>query len=238
MRIAFDWFADPLYIEWLLRGIVTTIEISALAMVFMLGIGVLGAYILHHRIRFVAPLVTVLVELFRNTPPLVQLFLLYFTLPDLGITVKSIVTHQDVPLFNGFVCVVISLSLYNGALAVEIIRSGLASVPEATIEAARSLGYGRNQIFRQVELPIGIRLSFSSMINNVVSLIKTSSQASLVAVGDIMFFANQIALETFRNFEVMLVILALYLAIVSLTVLAARRIEIRLLMHGYGRQTA
>lgn len=235
MSFSFDWFADPLYMEWLGRGILTTLALAALGIVFMLIIGIGGAYCLRYRVPVLSGIITILVELFRNTPPLVQLFILYFTLPELGLTIGGDATHPGVPLFNGFVCVVISLALYNGALAIEIIRSGLGAVPSATIEAAISLGYRRNQIFRQVELPIGLRLCTPHMINNVVSLVKTSSQASLVAVGDIMFYANQISLETFMNFEVMVVVLALYLTIVSMTVYGARLIEKRFRMHGYGR---
>lgn len=235
MSFSFDWFADPLYLQWLWRGIVTTLSLSAWGLFFMLGIGVIGAFILRYRVPLLYSITTILVELFRNTPPLVQLFILYFTLPELGVTVGASGTSPGVPLFNGFVCVVISLALYNGALAIEIIRSGLAAVPRTTIEAAVSLGYKRTQIFRQVELPIGFRLCAPHMINNIVSLVKTSSQASLVAVGDIMFYANQISLETFMNLEVMIVVLALYLSIVSLTVFGARLLENHFRMYGYGK---
>jgi len=226
--LVFDWLLDPLYAEWLLRGIVTTVQIAALGTLLMLVVGVLGAWLLHYRIRVFSSSAVILVDLFRNTPPLVQLFVLYFVLPGIGFTTTN-GGGATIPIFNGFVCVVISLALYNGALAVEIIR------PEAMIEAARSLAYTRRQIFFQVELPMGLRISFAPMINNLVSLIKTSSQASLVAVGDIMFYANQIALETFMNLEVMLVILVLYLTIVSLTVLGANQLENRVRMYGYGK---
>jgi len=229
MGFPFDWLFDPLYATWLVRGIVTTIKLGVLGTLLMLVVGVLGACVLHRRIRFLSGFAIIMVECFRNTPPLVQLFILYFALPGLGFTLDG------APLFSGFVCVVTTLALYNGSLAVEIIRSGLEAVPKPTVEAARSLGYTRRQIFFQIELPIGFRLACSSMINNLVSLIKTSSQASLVAVGDIMFYANQISLETFMNLEVMAVVLILYLSIVSLAVFGARRLENRLKMVGYGK---
>lgn len=234
MSVSFDWLADPLYVTWLCRGVLTTIALGVSGNVLMMLIGVFGSYCLHYRLPILSQLVTILVELFRNTPPLVQLFILYFTLPDLGVTFET-ADAASVPIFNGFTCVVISLALYNGAIAVEIIRSGLEAVPSSTVEAARSLGYSRIQIFFQVQLPIGFRLSFSSMINNVVSVIKTSSQASLVAVGDIMFYANQISLETFMNLEVMIIVLALYLIIVSFAVFVARVVETKMKMYGYGK---
>ena len=119
---------------------------------------------------------------------------------------------------------VLSLGLYNGAVAVEIVRSGLLGVPEQTVEGARSLGYSRWQTFRYVELPIGLRLSIPTMTSNVVSLIKTSAQAALVAVGDAMYYANQIMLDNFRNLEVMLLVWAIYALIAGAAALAARRI--------------
>lgn len=234
MSLDYSWLADPLYQQWLLRGVGTTILMSCLGVVLMFVIGVAGAACLHFRLPVLETIVTVLVELFRNTPPLVQLFFLYFMLSDVGLKLTDPATGRAVPLFTGFTCVVLSLGLYNGALAVEIVRSGLTGVPAQTVEGARALGYSRLQIFRYVELPIGLRLGVPAMTNNLVSLIKTSSQAALVGVADIMYGATQIMVETFRNLEVMLLIWVLYIAIASLAVLAVRATAFRLRMPGYG----
>lgn len=225
---------DPLYQNWLLQGVGTTLLLSFCGIVLMFVIGVLGAAILHFRVPVLDTLTTILVELFRNTPPLVQLFFLYFMLSEVGLTLTDPATGRSVPLFTGFSCVVLSLGLYNGALAVEIIRSGLLGVPAQTVEGARSLGYTRLQAFRYVELPIGLRLCIPAMTNNVVSLIKTSSQAALVAVADMMYVATQVMLETFRNLEVMIAIWTLYVVIASLAVLAIRRVARIVRIPGFG----
>lgn len=238
MTLDFNWLADPFYQLWLLRGLGTTILMGLYGIVLMLAIGIAGALCLHFRIPVLDTVVTVLVELFRNTPPLVQLFFLYFMLSEIGLTLTDPVTGRSVPLFSGFTCVVLSLGLYNGAIAVEIIRSGLLAVPPQTVEGARSLGYTRLQTFRHVELPIGLRLSMPAMTNNVVSLIKTSSQAALVAVADIMYGATQIMLETFRNLEVMLLIWVIYIVIASLAVMAMRWIGQAFRIPGYGTQVS
>lgn len=234
MTLDFSWLFDPLYQTWLLRGVGTTILLSLLGMVLMFVIGIAGAALLHLKVRFLQSPVTIFVELFRNTPPLVQLFFLYFMLSEIGLTLTDPVTGGRIPLFTGFTCVVLSLGLYNGAIAVEIIRSGLLAVPAQTVEGARSLGYSRLQTFRHVELPIGLRMSIPPMTSNIVSLIKTSSQAVLVAVADIMYGATQIMLETFRNLEVMLLIWVIYLVIASLAVLVVRRIAAAFHIPGYG----
>lgn len=238
MSLDYSWLSDGLYQTWLLRGLGTTVLMSLIGIALMLVIGVAGALCLHFRLPVLETLTTVLVELFRNTPPLVQLFFLYFMLSEVGLKLTDPVTGRSVPLFSGFTCVVLSLGLYNGAIAVEIIRSGLLAVPSQTVEGARSLGYTRFQAFRHVELPIGFRLSMPAMTNNVVSLIKTSSQAALVAVPDIMYGATQISLETFRNLEVMLLIWILYVGLASLAVVILRKLGNAFRIPGYGVQAS
>lgn len=238
MNLDYSWLGDSLYQYWLFKGLGTTLLMSLLGIILMLAIGVAGALCLHFRWPALETLTTVLVELFRNTPPLVQLFFLYFMLSQVGLQLSDPVTGRSVPLFSGFTCVVLSLGLYNGAIAVEIIRSGLMAVPAQTVEGARSLGYTRFQTFRHVELPIGLRLSMPAMTNNVVSLIKTSSQAALVAVPDIMYGATQISLETFRNLEVMLLIWVLYVVLASLAVILLRQIGNAFRIPGYGVQAS
>ncbi|MCW2241399.1 amino acid ABC transporter permease [Azospirillum canadense] len=234
MTLDFAWLFDPLYQRWLLNGIGTTILLSLFGIVLMFVIGIVGAAFLHLNVRYLQTPTTIFVELFRNTPPLVQLFFLYFMLSDIGLTLTDPATGRSIPLFTGFTCVVLSLGLYNGAIAVEIIRSGLLAVPSQTVEGARALGYTRLQTFRHVELPIGLRLCIPPMASNIVSLIKTSSQAVLVAVADVMYGATQIMLETFRNLEVMLLIWVVYLMITGLAVLIVRRIATTVRIPGYG----
>lgn len=234
MNLDFAWLSDPLYQQWLVRGIGNTVLMSLLGIVMMFAVGITGAICMHFRLPVLETLTTILVELFRNTPPLVQLFFLYFMLSEIGLNLTDPVTGRAVPLFTGFTCVVLSLGLYNGAIAVEIIRSGLLAVPSQTVEGARSLGYSRMKAFGHVELPIGLRLSVPAMTNNIVSLIKTSSQAALVAVADIMYGATQIMVETFRNLEVMLLIWAIYVLLASFAVVVIRRVALIFRMPGYG----
>ena len=234
MSLDFSWLADPTYQSWLLQGMGTTIALCICAFILMWVIGVVGAGVRYFQVPFLETLTTIAVELLRNTPPLVQLFVLYFTLSELGFSIRGLAEGQPVPIFSGFVCVVLSLALYNGAIAVEIIRSGLHAVPKATIEAAKSLGYQRLQIFRSIELPMALRLTTLPMTNNIVSLMKTSSQASFVAVADVLFYATQISLENFRNLEVMLVVWLFYLAFTSAVSTIAGVVGRRVHIPGYG----
>ncbi|MCO5158515.1 MAG: amino acid ABC transporter permease [Aquamicrobium sp.] len=235
MNLDFTWLTNPVYQGWLLTGISNTLLLSLFGLVLMLVIGVLGAACVHFRTPVMAPVVTILVELYRNTPSLVQLFFLYFMLSEMGLHFIDPETGRNIPLFSGFTCGVIMLGLYNGAIAVEIIRSGLLAVPKETIEAAHALGYSRFQIFTLVELPIGMRLTIPLMTNNVVTLIKTSSQAALVAVADLMYSATQIISETFRSMEVMMTVLVIYVIIVTASVVVIGWIAKATRMPGYGQ---
>jgi polar amino acid transport system permease protein len=232
----FSWLADPVYLRWFANGLGTTLALSVMGSVLMFIVGIAGAAILHFKLPVLAPLTMILVDLFRNTPPLVQLFFLYFMLSDLGLTITDPVSGGSIPLFTGFTCVLMSLVLFNGAIATEVIRSGIGAVPEQTVEGARSLGYTRLQIFRLIELPLALRLTIPGMTNNIVSLIKTSAQASLVAVADVMYYATQVMLETFLNIEVMIVLWIIYVAIATLVALAARRIARWVMIPGLGVQ--
>ncbi|CAN7656039.1 amino acid ABC transporter permease [Caballeronia sp. dw_19] len=234
MTLDLSWLADPLYQTWLLRGIGTTVAMCVCAIALMYVIGIVGAAMIFFRVPVLETLTTVVVELLRNTPPLVQLFVLYFTLSELGLSVHNLATGQQIPVFSGFTCMVLSLALYNGGIAVEIVRSGLHSVPHATVEAARSLGYTRLRTFWHIQLPMAMRLSTVPMTNNIVSLIKTSSQAAFVAVADVMYYATQISLENFRNLEVMLTVWVIYLLLASFASIVAGRIGNALRIPGYG----
>lgn len=235
MNLDFTWLTDPVFQGWLMTGLSNTLLLSFFGLILMCVVGVLGAACLHFKVPVMAPVVTLLVELFRNTPSLVQLFFLYFMLSEMGLHFIDAETGRNVPLFSGFTCGVIMLGLYNGAIAVEIIRSGLLSVPKETDEAARALGYNRGQIFVFVGLPIALRLTIPLMTNNVVTLIKTSSQASLVAVADLMYSATQIISETFRSMEVMIIVLIIYVTIVSASVAVISLLARATRMPGYGQ---
>ncbi|MBN7776620.1 ABC transporter permease subunit [Nitratireductor aquimarinus] len=230
----FGWLSDPLYQEWFLRGFAITLLLSVISGALTILIGIIGAAILEFRTPFLAPLTMVLIDLFRNTPPLVQLFFFYFVLSDIGLTWTDPVSGTPIPIFGGFTCVVLSLCTYNGSIAVEVIRSGLAAVPTQTIEGARSLGYSRLQIFLTVQMPMALRMTVPPMTNNVVSIIKTSSQASLVAVTDITYYATQVMLDSFLNVEVMIVLWLIYVAIATVVSLGARTIARGFHIPGYG----
>lgn len=230
----FSWLGDPAYQQWLLVGVTNTIELAAISSVAAIIIGMLGALALTLRIFWVEALVELFVEFFRNTPPLLQMLFAYFTLSTLGLKVTDPATGLSMPLLSAFACAAISLSLFGGALAIEAFRSGIETMPRAIIEAARSLGYSRWSRFWRVEAPVATRICLPALTNILTNLFKTTSQASVITVPELMYYAGQIYNDNLRTLEVMLLILAIYVALVSVITFAMSRLERWMAFPGYG----
>lgn len=231
----YTWIADPLYRRWLLEGLGNTITLALLSSVMAVVLGLVGAFLLlPGQQRLAAPVVRAYVELFRNTPPLLQMLFLYFTLTSIGITVRDPVSGAPVPLLSGYACAAISLSLFGGALAVEAWRSGFEAVPTATVDAGRSLGYTRFALFRRVQLPIAARICLPALTNILTNLFKTTSQASIITVPELLYYAGQIYTENFLTLEVMLLVLLIYVVLVTVVALGMNAIERALRFPGYG----
>src|SRR4051812_38393199 len=109
----YSWLWEPYYYHLILAGLRTTLLLSFCGMFLAFALGVLGAMVLHFRVPILYGFTGTMVELLRNTPPLVQLFFLYFTLSELGLTVQ--ISGHKQPLFGGFACVVLMCGAFYGA---------------------------------------------------------------------------------------------------------------------------
>nr|WP_310616018.1 amino acid ABC transporter permease [Pantoea cypripedii] len=230
----FSWLLDPTYQQWLLQGVLQTLELAALSSLFAILIGLLGAFGLTFRLAWLDASIELFVELFRNTPPLLQMLFFYFTLTQIGFTSEDPVTGLQVPLISAFMSATVSLSLFGGALCIEAFRSGFDAVPKATLEAARSLGYTRWGLFRHVQMPIAALICLPPLTNVLTNLFKTTSQASVITVPELMYAAGQIYNDTFRTLEVMLLILVIYVVLVSAVVWLIGWVQRALAYPGYG----
>jgi len=216
MGYNWQWYRVPQFlyrvvdgeIIWgpLLRGLMVTLEISALALVLTAAIGLTAALLrLSHSIvgRCLA---RGYLEIIRNTPLLVQLYLFYFVIaPILGIE----------RFWTGVLC----LSVFEGSFATEIIRAGIQAVPAGQWEAAASLGLPRYVTMRRVILPQALRLIFPPMTGLAVSLIKHSAIVSVIAIFDLTNEARNVIADTFMTFEIWLTTAAIYLVItISLSI--------------------
>jgi polar amino acid transport system permease protein len=139
------------------------------------------------------------------------------------------------PLLGSFGWAVVSLTLLETAFAAEIFRAGIEAVPKAMVEAAESLGFSRWQIYRQVVLPLAMRVSMPAMTNNLVNLVKTTTLAYAIAVPELVYMSAQIWSEQVNVPEMMVVLLISYVAIVGIINELMQRLETRLRVPGFGQ---
>lgn len=235
LGLDYSWLADPSYQQWLVTGVLNTLKLAALSSCAAIIIGLLGALGLTLRLFWLDALIELFVEVFRNTPPLLQMLFSYFTLATIGFKVTDPSTGLQMPLLSAFACAAIALSLFGGALCIEAFRSGVETMPRAIIEAARSLGYSRWSRFWRIEAPIAMRIALPGLTNILTNLFKTTSQASVITVPELMYYAGQIYNDTFRTLEMMILVLAIYVTLVSLLAFAMARLEAFLAFPGYGK---
>ena len=177
------------YLPLFLKGVFLTVEISFLAILIGLPIGILAAVARTSRFKILNLVGAVYVEVFRNTPLLIQIFIIFFGLPGLGIKLS--------PYISGLTALV----LYVGAYNAEVIRSGLEAVPRGQIEAAKSLGLTGVQTFLYIILPQAFQISLPALGNNWVALVKNSSLVSVIGMVELTWVTFDLNALTFRSFE-------------------------------------
>lgn len=188
----------------LLQGVLLTAQISAVSMVFALIIAVLAAVLASAENRLVRLPVLAYVEVIRNTPFIVQVFLIYFGLPALGLRLSPMTAA------------ILAMSIYGGAYCSEIIRAGLEGIPKGQIEAGRALGMSPFVIFRHVVLKPALASVFPSLVAQFILLLLSSSVVSAISVPELTGTGNDIQGLTMRNMEIYIVIAAIYVALVAL----------------------
>ena len=225
-------FYDPFDRARFLHGLEVTIELSVITILASIVIGVVGAWLQGSRLVWTRRIVQGYIQVFRNTPPLVQLYFFYFGLSVLLPTVKT-QFGTNAPLIGGFAWVCISLSFFAGAFNVEIFRSGIEAVPHATHEAAEALGYTRLKAYIFIILPLAFRVCLPALNNNLVNLIKTTTLAYAVAVPELLYVSAQIWSDEVNVPEMMVVLLLVYVGLVGLLVYVMHRLEHALRLPGY-----
>lgn len=228
LTIFYDEFDRVRFID----GLFTTIELSAVCLVASALIGIVGAWLQGSKLVWTRRIVQGYIQFFRNTPPLVQMYFFFFGIAVLLPTMENEFGFPQ-PLVSSFTWAAISLSFFFGAFNVEIFRSGIEAVPEATVEAAEALGYSRLQAYIYVVLPLAFRICLSSLNNNNVNLIKTTTLAYAIAVPELLYVSNQIWSDSVNVPEMMTVILLTYVGLVGILIWAMHLWEKKLRMPGY-----
>ncbi len=217
-----------------LSGIWMTIKLSVWCILFSVVIGVAGAWVQgsHHRVARV--IVQGYIQFFRNTPPFVQLLFFYFALGQFTPT-YSPDGWLEYPVISNVGWAIISLSFFAGAFNVEIFRAGVEAVPESTREAAEALGYTHLKSYVYIILPLAFRVSLPALNNNLVNLVKTTTQAFAIAVPELLYQAVSIWNDypSAQN-PTMLLVFLVYIGLVGVLVFGMHRWERAMRIPGYG----
>ena len=180
-------------------ALLLTIKIGWQGILLAFIIGVLCAMIIHLKIPVLSQITGFYIELFRNTPLLVQLFFLYFALPKIGVRISA------------EVCGSLGLGLLGGAYMAETFRSGLDNIAPILSESAQSLGMNQIQAFRHVILPQAVASSVPGLLANVIFLLKETSVFSTISLMDLMFTAKDLIGMYAKTIECLTLLVIFYL---------------------------
>jgi polar amino acid transport system permease protein len=223
---AFDWqfIWDSREAIW--GGFKLTMKAGVVGIIGSSIIGLVLGAARAHRIPVISQLAAVYVEVIRNTPILVQIFFIYYGLPNVPDAVPG-VGPQGIRL-ETFTVAWLSVAIWGGAFNTENFRAGFEAVPQRLREAGYALGFTPLKTFLNVTLPIGGRIALPSSINTYISVLKNTSLLLVIGYGELTTVAQNIQSLTFRTFEMFSVLAVIYLTIVWTLSALIRVLEARL----------
>ncbi|MFT3816230.1 MAG: amino acid ABC transporter permease [Rubrivivax sp.] len=206
----------------LLDGLGKTLLISSIGIAIGLVLGMLMAAIRHARIPVLDQVIAAYVNVFRCTPLLVQVVMLYFALPDLGIKLTPFQTSW------------LALGLWGAAYHTEIYRAGYGAVNPDEVVAARALGLSAVRAFAHITFPLGIRASIPAATTMAITQFRSSSFMIAVGYQELTYVANRMVADTFKVFEVFGIAALAYLVVSNIISIASRRLERAVAVPGLG----
>ncbi len=241
MNYNWDWamFFKPtgigseIYLDWFVSGLGWTIAIALAAWVIALLLGSLLGVLRTVPNRWVAGMATTYVEIFRNVPLLVQLFLWYFLVPDLLPEPLELWFKQDLnPATSAYISVVVCLGLFTAARVCERVRTGIQALPKGQLGAARAMGFKLPQIYAYVLLPQAYRIIIPPLTSEFLNIFKNSSVASLIGLMELMAQTKQSAEFSANLFEAFTLATLIYFTLNMSLMLLMRVIERRVAVPG------
>jgi polar amino acid transport system permease protein len=202
--------------EQLSEGFQNTMKAAAIGIAGSFAIGLVLGAARAHRVPVLSQVAAMYVEAIRNTPILVQIFLLYYGVPELGFDLET------------FTVAWLAITIWGGAFNTENFRAGFEAVPKRFREAGYALGFSPLKTFFNVTLPIGGRIALPSSINTYISVLKNTSLMLVIGYPELTSVASNIQAITFRTFEMFATLAVVYLVIVWTLSALIRLLEARL----------
>jgi len=215
--------------SWLLQGVLMTLEISALAWILAVTLGIFSGALRTVPFRLLRAVATFYVEFFRNVPLLVWMFFWYFGVPPLlPAAVQDWLFSHGAEFWAGM----FALGVYHGARFSEVMRSGIQSIPRTQFEAAQAMGFTTWQVYRLIILPVALRLIVPPATSESLNLLKNSSVALTISVAELTFQTRQIETYTAKAIEAFTAGTVIYLALCLSIATIMTRVERRLAIPG------
>lgn len=217
-----DLLAMQEYLPLFTKAMWLTLRIGWMGILLSIVIGLVTALIRHFNVPVLKQITGIYIELFRNTPLLVQLFFMYYGLPRLGVPISA------------EVCGVLGLALLGGAYMAEVFRSGLESIEPIQSESALSLGMNHAQVMRYIILPQAVSTSVPAFVANIIFLLKETSVFSAISLMDLMFTAKDLIGLYYKTIESLTLLVIFYLIILLPVSIIGSIIERRMRYAGFG----
>jgi glutamate/aspartate transport system permease protein len=231
------------YLGWLASGTMWTLLVSVFAWIIAFSLGSVLGVVRTTPLRTPRAMATAYVEVFRNIPLLVQMFLWYFVMPE--VVPERIGTYLKQELPNlvelpfaqfsmwEFTAAVLCLGLYTASRVAEQVRAGIESLPRGQTSAGLAMGYTLPQVYRYVLLPMAYRLIIPPMTSEFLTIFKNSSTALTIGVLELTAQSRQISEYTFKTFEAFTAATLIYIVITMTVIFAMRALESRVAVPGY-----
>ncbi|MEJ5989335.1 amino acid ABC transporter permease [Ramlibacter sp. PS3R-8] len=205
----------------LAQGLANTLKVTGTALAFGVPLGLVLALLRLSPRKALSWPAGFIIEFFRTTPPLVQLFWFFFALPML----------LDVEM-TPFAAAAITFSIQSSAFFAEVFRGGIVSIERGQWEAGRALGMTQSQAMRRIILPQAVKRMIPAFLERSIELMKTTTLVATVSYADLLFQANELAQKTFRPLEVFTVVALIYFTVIFAASLLVHRVERRLAVSG------
>ena len=197
----FGEILKPVNFDELLWGMLSTLRLSAESMVLSLAFAIVGAMLRTSGPKWVQALIGAYVEIIRNTPFLVQIFMIFFGLPTIGLRLDA----------NG--AALVAMVLNGSAYTIEIVRAGIESISAGQMDAAKAIGLRPLQSFRLVVLPQALKVMLAPLGSQFILLMLNSSIVSVVSADELMAAAQDVQSRTFRPFETYIIVFVIYFVV-------------------------
>jgi polar amino acid transport system permease protein len=221
--LAYQWDFTPVLANapLLAQGLLNTLKVTGASLVCGVVLGLALALLRLSPRRALAWPAGLVIEVFRTTPPLVQLFWFFFALPLLvGIEMTA------------FMAAVVTFSIQSAAFFAEVFRAGIVSIERGQWDGARAIGMSHGQTLRRIVLPQAVKRMIPAFMERAIELMKTTTLVATISYADLLFAATEIAQKTFRPLETFTVAALIYFVVILAFSLLARQLERRLAVSG------